>query len=341
MGKKQQGLAALMAVAARLQESLGGLRSLKDASEELEAAFDEVRLALNRVTFEMLDRHFYEVQVHLDSKQAQAWNDHKAVLEVIVDAVVIRLPVPVLRAQMPDLAKKVQRRLNVKTYKNAELDDKDGRLFFLFNRMVDQFVKMPAAEWFEIHSTTVRELVADGGTVLAKYVQSGTFPNGCSYTDIGWCLVHGEDVASTPTWNHYAVPLTRAIFGSGGHGYYAFFCPVGTPVPGIEEKVEELRSAESLRWVAKQAEGFVKVYTCGCDTSSNANLFVDGKRVCTIYRHAEFGFPVSTWGQPSEIVEITREKLETWLRAALAAYPDRYVRGDSWGDSLQEYLATF
>jgi len=116
MGKKQQGPAALVAVAAKLQEALGGLRAVKTASEELEAAFDSTRLSLNRVVVELLERYLDEVTLRLDPKQSQAWDDFRAVLEVVVNAVVIRLPVPVLRSTNPGLAKKVQRRIQMKTY---------------------------------------------------------------------------------------------------------------------------------------------------------------------------------------------------------------------------------
>lgn len=111
-------LSDLMVCAMKLQEVAKVLRREIDSDDNLASALGSVRLALDALVIKILERHLDEVELRLDPRQPcqpQDWQHDKAVLEIVHEGLIIRMPVPKLRVKNPGLADKVRRKLTMST----------------------------------------------------------------------------------------------------------------------------------------------------------------------------------------------------------------------------------
>ena len=149
--REESGLPLLVVIATRLQEAMQGLRAVRGDGEAFEVAYDEVRLALNRVVVEILSRHLSEVTVRFDPKQPQTWDDLKSVLEVIVSADVLKIPVPQLRSADRELAEKVRIKMSQSVLvllEQGKLEELLGRTLEPLSENLEYMVCYPVANKF-------------------------------------------------------------------------------------------------------------------------------------------------------------------------------------------------
>lgn len=111
MGKRtgeKDTLAVLIVSAMNLQAAMAGLRDFQCGNDEIVAAYDGARVALNRIIVEILRNHRSEVTVRLDPRQSQVWGNRRAVLEVVYGSIILRIPVPMLRSRDAEICEKIR-----------------------------------------------------------------------------------------------------------------------------------------------------------------------------------------------------------------------------------------
>ena len=78
--------------------------------------------------------------------------------------------------------------------------------------------------WLRISTKEAQKRTEKGLPVLGRYLGSYSTPRGGGRIISGYCYSAGDDVRSNGTWDRYAAPLTRAVFG-GSSGHYGYFKP--------------------------------------------------------------------------------------------------------------------
>jgi hypothetical protein len=112
MAKRNTGrsrLPDLFAAAEKLQAVVKSLRPYAEESAELDAAYGSTKLALDAIVIEILQNYLSDVELQLDPRRPQRWEDYFATLEVIYDGTTIKMPVPKPRGRDAELAKRIER----------------------------------------------------------------------------------------------------------------------------------------------------------------------------------------------------------------------------------------